>query len=220
MYVHGADHELAADDAAVAEVGGVAGRGGVRHARTLVGVVPASRPVTPRRGSIRFRLALRTYAPWDARVVSLTESRKLNVNAHPESTSAPFQDAYLAKAQQSWVVIRNATVATPCVMDHTCSGTNMTGHHEYTNLIHIMTLSCCPSARGKQWHSVNNSGVCAGARLCTIHPSARTLHVLSVRAHVLRAHGGGLRRSRGDRTRRNQIGRFRTNIDMLKFEFR
>ena len=39
-------------------------------------VVP-SRSTLPRWGSIRFRLALRTYAPWGVRVVSQTKSRKI-----------------------------------------------------------------------------------------------------------------------------------------------
>ena len=37
----------------------------------------ASRSIPPRRRSIRLRLALRTYAPWGVRVVSLTKSRKI-----------------------------------------------------------------------------------------------------------------------------------------------
>ena len=39
--------------------------------------VPASRSIPPPWGSIRFRLALRTCAPWGVRVVSQTKSRKL-----------------------------------------------------------------------------------------------------------------------------------------------
>ena len=37
----------------------------------------ACRPISPQWGSIRFRLALRTYAQWGLRVVSLTKSRKI-----------------------------------------------------------------------------------------------------------------------------------------------
>ena len=40
-------------------------------------VVNASRSIPPPWGSIRFRLALRTYAPWGVRVVSQTKSRKI-----------------------------------------------------------------------------------------------------------------------------------------------
>ena len=36
-----------------------------------------SRSISPPWGSIRFRLALRTYAPWGVRVVSQTKSRKI-----------------------------------------------------------------------------------------------------------------------------------------------
>ena len=42
-----------------------------------VGVCVASRSISPRWGSTRFRLALRTYAPWGVRVVSQTKSRKI-----------------------------------------------------------------------------------------------------------------------------------------------
>ena len=37
----------------------------------------ASRTISPPWGSIRFRLALRTYAPWGVRVVGRTKSRKI-----------------------------------------------------------------------------------------------------------------------------------------------
>ena len=42
-----------------------------------VAVVNASRSISPPWQSIRFRLALRTYAPWGVRVVSQTKSRKI-----------------------------------------------------------------------------------------------------------------------------------------------
>ena len=43
-----------------------------------LGVVPVvSRSISPPWGSIRFRLALRMYAPWGVRVVSQTKSRKI-----------------------------------------------------------------------------------------------------------------------------------------------
>ena len=40
-------------------------------------VEEVSRSTSPPWGSIRFRLALRTYAPWGVRVVSQTKSRKI-----------------------------------------------------------------------------------------------------------------------------------------------
>ena len=42
----------------------------------------ASRSISPRWRSIRFRLALRTYAPWGVRVVSQTKSRKIPTRKH------------------------------------------------------------------------------------------------------------------------------------------
>ena len=48
-----------------------------------------SRSIPPPWGSIRFRLALRTYAPWGVRVVSQTKSLK---NTHPENITALFRE--------------------------------------------------------------------------------------------------------------------------------
>ena len=43
----------------------------------LLQVRVVSRSISPPWGSIRFRLVLRTYAPWGVRVVSQTKSRKI-----------------------------------------------------------------------------------------------------------------------------------------------
>ena len=48
---------------------------GISEAEGKVRVV--SRPISPRRESIRFRRAPRTYASWGVRVASLTKSRKI-----------------------------------------------------------------------------------------------------------------------------------------------
>ena len=47
------------------------------HPGALVQVRVVRRSISPPWGSIRFRLALRTYAPWGVRVVSQTKSRKI-----------------------------------------------------------------------------------------------------------------------------------------------
>ena len=53
-----------------------------------------SRSILPPWGSIRFRLAPRTYAPWGVRVVSQTKSRILIYinNAHPKQITALFPE--------------------------------------------------------------------------------------------------------------------------------
>jgi len=57
---------------------------------TKLKVRAVSRSISPRWRSIRFRLALRTYAPWACivRVVSLAKSR--NINTHPEKYYRSF----------------------------------------------------------------------------------------------------------------------------------
>ena len=52
-------------------------RDGAAEAHAGARVRVASRSISPPWGSIRFRLALRTYAPWGVRVVSQTKSRKI-----------------------------------------------------------------------------------------------------------------------------------------------
>ena len=49
----------------------------------LTTVRAVSRSTSPPWGSIRFRLALRTYAPWGVRVVSQTKSRKIPTRKIP-----------------------------------------------------------------------------------------------------------------------------------------
>ena len=65
-------HTRAHDD-----VGTPSGSAWRRSGRIVTHPPPASRSIPPPWRSIRFRLALRTYAPWGVRVVSQTKSRKI-----------------------------------------------------------------------------------------------------------------------------------------------
>ena len=63
--------------AALLAVSAVSLESSVSDRSTAAMVHPVGRLISPRWGSIRFRLALRTYALWGVRVVSLTKSRKI-----------------------------------------------------------------------------------------------------------------------------------------------